>query len=342
MKKTSRNILLAALAVVVIAGAATWWVVHVTMRPAFDLDATTYIYVRPTTSEDDILQQLKDEGHARSLVGWRLLRKVMDFRPRTGRYALEPGDAMITILCRLRCGLQTPVQLTVPSVRRLHRLAGTLSKHLMLDSAAVADAFADSAYARQYGYSTETLPALFIPNTYELYWNTSLEAFMERMQRENVAFWNAEGRDAAAKALGMSHEEVITLASIVDEETANVPEKPRVAGVYLNRLRLRMPLQADPTVKFVVGDDGLRRILGKHLVIDSPYNTYIHAGLPPGPIRIPSIAGIDAVLHAEHHDYLYFCAKEDFCGTHNFARTYPEHKANARRYQHALNQRGIR
>ena len=140
----------------------------------------------------------------------------------------------------------------------------------------------------------------------------------------------------------MSHEEVVTLASIVDEETANNPEKPRVAGMYLNRLRTGMPLQADPTVKFALHNDTLRRILNEHLRVDNPYNTYRNAGLPPGPIRIPSVVGIDAVLRHENHNYLYMCAKEDFSGTHNFANTYAEHLKNARRYQQALNHRGIR
>lgn len=342
MTKTHKYALITALTLIGIVVAAAFWSVQVVMRPAFELSETAYVYIRPSTTEDDILEQLQSECHARSLTGWRLLRMVTDFKPRTGRYAVNPEDAMLTVLRRLRNGQQEPVRLTLPSVRRLHRLAGTLAQKLMLDSAEVAMAFADSSFAAEWGYTTPTLPALFIPNTYELFWNISLEAFMQRMQRENASFWDSEGRDAAAKALGMSHEEVITLASIVDEETANIPEKPRVAGVYLNRLRIGMPLQADPTVKFAVGDDGLRRILNHHLRTESPYNTYIYKGLPPGPIRIPSISGIDAVLKAESHPYIYFCAKEDFSGSHNFARTWAEHLQNARRYQRALNARGIR
>jgi UPF0755 protein len=165
---------------------------------------------------------------------------------------------------------------------------------------------------------------------------------MERMAKENARFWGDANREAKAKALEMTHEEVITLASIVDEETANNAEKPRVAGLYLNRLHQGIPLQADPTVKFAMGDASLRRILNKHLTTDNPYNTYVHRGLPPGPIRIPTVAGIDAVLNAERHNYLYMCAKEDFSGTHNFAATYAEHLINARRYQRALNERGIK
>ena len=342
MKKTHRNVLIAVLAVLAILAATAFWAVHAMLRPCFDLQETAYVYIRPETTETDILEQLQTSCGATSLTGWHLLRHAMEFQPRTGRYAIHPEDNSLTVLRRLRNGQQEPVRLTIPSVRRLHRLAGTLSHHLMLDSAAVATAFADSSFASKWGYSTATLPALFIPNTYELFWNISLDAFMQRMQRENETFWDSNSREEKAKALGMSHIEVITLASIVDEETAYEPEKARVAGVYLNRLQRQMPLQADPTVKFAVGDDGLRRILNQHLRTQSPYNTYIYKGLPPGPIRIPSVSGIDAVLRAERHEYLYFCAKEDFSGSHNFARTFSEHAKNARRYQQALNARGIK
>ena len=211
----------------------------------------------------------------------------------------------------------------------------------MMDSAVVAQHFADSTFCRQYGYDTATIACLFIPNTYEVYWNTSLEDFMKRMQKENTTFWNEE-RLHRAEAAGLTPNEVVTLASIVDEETANNAEKPMVAGMYINRLRTGMPLQADPTVKFALRDFSLRRIYHNHLNVESPYNTYRNIGLPPGPIRIPSIVGIDAVLNHVKHDYLYMCAKEDFSGTHNFARTYREHLANAAKYSKALNQRGIK
>lgn len=210
-----------------------------------------------------------------------------------------------------------------------------------MDSAVVAQHFADSAFCRQYGYDTSTIACLFIPNTYEVYWNTSLEDFMKRMQKENTTFWNEE-RLRRAEAAGLTPNEVVTLASIVDEETANNAEKPMVAGMYINRLHTGMPLQADPTVKFALRDFSLRRIYHNHLNVESPYNTYRNIGLPPGPIRIPSIVGIDAVLNHVKHDYLYMCAKEDFSGTHNFARTYREHLANAAKYSKALNQRGIK
>ena len=298
-----------------------------------------FVYLYNDDTPVTVRQKLEEKGVRTK--GYSFLNKVMEYKVRSGRYPIIPGDNLLTLYRRLRNGQQEPLNLTIPSVRTLDRMAGYLGEHLMIDSAEIATAFHDSVFCATYGYTYETLPALFIPNTYEVYWNVSLDEFMQRMKRENKAFWTEE-RERKATALGMTHEEIVTIASIVDEETANNGEKPMVAGMYVKRLQIGMPLQADPTVKFAVGDFTLRRIWGRHLTIDSPYNTYKVKGLPPGPIRIPSVAGIDAVLNHVHHDYLYMCAKEDFSGTHNFAKTYAEHKANARRYVQALNQRGIR
>ena len=248
----------------------------------------------------------------------------------------------------IKNGMQDPLALTIPSVRTMADLAGALGRRLMVDSATFAKAFGDEALCRKYGYDTLTLPALFVPNTYDMYWNVSVDGLMRYMQREHRRFWD-DDRMAKARALGLSPLQVVTLASIVDEETANDGEKPMVAGMYYNRLNHRdgeypggMPLQADPTIKFAWKQFGLKRIYRNLLRIESPYNTYRHLGLPPGPIRIPTVAGVDAVLNMVHHDYLYMCAKEDFSGTHNFARTYAEHLENARRYSEALNERGIK
>ena len=332
--------LIGALAVVAVVWCYALW--RGINNSSFDIDETTYVYVRPGNSAESVAEQLEALGGRHTPLYWRIMNHLRPYTPRTGRYAVEPGQGFLTTYRNLRRGYQSPVNLTIPSVRTLSRLAGVLSHKLMLDSTTMATAFYDSAFAAQYGYSIATLPSLFIPNTYEVYWDTPLEMFMERMQRENTRFWVQEGRNEAAQALGMTHEEVATLASIVEEETANNGEKPRVAGLYRNRLLKGIPLQADPTVKFAMQNDTLRRIRNEHLRTVSPYNTYLIKGLPPGPIRIPSIVGIDAVLHAERHNFLYMCAKEDFSGTHNFAVTYAEHLQNARRYQRALNERGIR
>lgn len=284
-----------------------------------------------------------DSVQTKSALGWRwdVYSKVFNYHRRTGRYHVLPGTKCLELYRQLRNGAQEPMALVIPTSRTMDRLAGVLSRSLMVDSAEIATALTDSTYLASHGYTTATIPALFIPNTYEVYWDISVDKLMERMERENNRFWTAE-RKAKAQACGLTREQVATLASIVDEETANNAEKPMIAGLYLNRLRMGMPLQADPTVKYAVGDFSLRRILGKHLKAESPYNTYLVSGLPPGPIRIASIAGLDAVLNHAEHNFLYMCAKEDFSGTHNYATTLSEHYQNARRYIKALNERGIR
>ena len=199
----------------------------------------------------------------------------------------------------------------------------------------------DTAYLAQYNLSPDKVIAIFIANTYQFNWNTGAETFFKRMKKEFDDFWTDERKQKAEKQ-GITPFEVITLASIVDEETAQPDEMNKIAGVYYNRLRQKMPLQADPTIKFAVGDFTLRRILTEHLAINSPYNTYKNIGLPPGPIRIPSMAALNAVLNPEEHNYVYFCAREDFSGYHNFAATYEEHLINARKYRDELDRRNIK
>ena len=197
------------------------------------------------------------------------------------------------------------------------------------------------AEAEKYGFKPEEMIGMFIPNTYEVWWNITPEGLTERMKKEYDNFWNEE-RVAKLARTRLTQKEVTTLASIICEETRMTDEMPTMAGVYINRLRRGMLLQADPTVKFAIGDFTIRRVLNRHLEVDSPYNTYKYAGLPPSPICMPSIKGIDAVLNYKESNYLYFCAKEDFSGYHNFARTLSEHNQNARRYANALNRAGIR
>ena len=260
---------------------------------------------------------------------------------RSGRYEITPSMGAFTLFRHLKNGQQTPVRLVLPSVRTKERLADELSGKLMMSKDEILNTLEDNDSCAKYDADTATIMCLFIPNTYEVYWNISLDNFIKKMQKESTSFWNGT-RQAKADGLGLTTNEVITLASIVDEETANNGEKPMIAGMYYNRLRQDMPLQAAPTVKFALGQFELKRIYNNMLKTDSPYNTYTNKGLPPGPIRIPSVAGIDAVLNLVHHDYIYMCAKEDFSGTHNFARTYAEHLANAAKYSAALNARSIK
>ncbi len=330
---TKLRLFLCALAVVALTAAALVWAL---LSPIASGDDDVVVEVRPATSVSDIRRQMKGG------LGFDLACRLFSFRqPRTGRYVFCASTSWLECVHMLRAHAQTPVRLVLPSVRTMADLSGFLSRHLMMDSAAVAAALSRPSLLDSLGFTAETVPALFIPNTYELWWDTTPESFLMRMRREHDTFWTEERR-RLAEHQGLTPVQVATLASIVDEETANNAEKPAVAGMYLNRLRRDMLLQADPTVKFALGDFSLRRIRHGHLEVESPYNTYRVKGLPPGPIRIASTSSIDAVLHAAEHPYLYMCANADFSGTHVFAATYAEHLANARRYQQALNARGVK
>ena len=274
----------------------------------------------------------------RFLRAARFSRLAANYKP--GCYRFVHGMDNKAIVRTFACGWQEPVQLTFNHhVRTLERLSGVLGEKLEADSAAFAAELLDRRTAAAFGFEPETFLAMFLPNTYEVYWTITPANFINRMYREWEQFWTEE-RTAAAEAIGLTPVQVSTLASIVVEETRFNDEMPLIAGVYLNRLRKGVPLQADPTVKFLVQsqDTDVTRILNKHLKIDSPYNTYRYRGLPPGPITMPSIAAIDAVLHYTPHNYYYFCARPTFDGRHEFAATYNQHLKNAKAYRTAYRQ----
>lgn len=261
--------------------------------------------------------------------------------PKAGAYRIGVGESALQLAVRLKNGTQTPVKFTFNNVRTITDLANRVSNQLMMSDADFLDAITDTAFLNSHGITKEQLPSLFIPDTYEMYWTVSPKRLLSKLDDNYKAFWN-ETRLKSAKELGLTPAEVATVASIVEEETNKTDERRRVAGLYLNRLGKGMLLQADPTVKFAIGDFARKRILHDDLLIDSPYNTYKYQGLPPGPIRIPEKSTVDAVLGAERHPYLYMCAKDDFSGYHNFASDIATHNANAARYRRALNARGIR
>lgn len=258
---------------------------------------------------------------------------------KAGYYRLKEGMNNKAIVRMIANGWQTPVSISFAGyIRTLDRFAKILSEKLEADSASFAAVLTDPAVMAGYGFEQESFIGMFIPNTYEVYWTISPEKFVDRMNKEYKAFWNGE-RSAKAAETGLSPKEVSTLASIVISETKHVPEMPRIAGVYMNRLHKGMLLQADPTVVYACNQAGITRVLNKHLKVDSPYNTYIHKGLPPGPITMSPVVALDAVLNYEHNNYLYFCARETFDGQHNFSSTLSGHMANARAYHKALNAR---
>ena len=306
-------------------------------------DKAQYIYIDADDTQDSVIAKISPVASQSGMTGLSTLIRHSSYgdNVRTGRYKLEPGEGPITVFRRLKNGQQSSMNLTIPEARTPDRLAAILGHKLMLDSATIADALLSEERCQQLGYDTATITAMFVPNTYDVYWNMSIDGLLERMQKEHDRFWEGKREEKAAQ-MQLTPIEVCTLASIIDEETANNAEKPMIAGMYLNRLKQGMPLQADPTIKFALKQFELKRIWQKLLQTESPYNTYMNEGLPPGPIKIASIQGIDAVLNAVDHDYLYMCAKEDFSGTHNFAATYQEHLKNAARYTKALNERGIK
>ena len=311
--------------------------------PVSKADSTQYLYIDDDDTQDSVITHLRPMSHTAGLTGLTSLMRHSSYRDniRTGRYAIGPKEGAIAVFRKLKNGQQESMNLTIPEVRTMDRLASILGKKLMLDSATIANALYSQEVCQKYGYDTCTVAAMFVPNTYDVYWNMSIDALMQRMEKEHQNFWKGE-RESKAAQMQLTPAEVCTLASIIDEETANTAEKPMITGMYLNRLKTNMPLQADPTIKFALKQFALKRIWQKLLFIDSPYNTYKNNGLPPGPIKIASVKGIDAVLNAASHEYLYMCAKEDFSGTHNFARTYQEHLQNAAKYTKALNERGIK
>lgn len=302
---------------------------------------TTMVYISRGDSEDamkDSLQKsLGDDFSSAVMKLWKNLPG--DAVPRSGAYKITSGDRAIDVAKRLRNGRQTPVRITFNNVRSIDELAERIDPQMDLSNQEFCHAV-DSSFA-SLDVKPELIPAHFLPDTYEVYWNESAERLVERLETYYNSFWNEERKQKAAQ-LGLTPDEVTTLASIVEEETAKPDERGKVARLYLNRLKRGMKLQADPTVKFAVGDFSLKRILNKHLTTESPYNTYLNEGLPPGPIRIAEGRTIDAVLNAPKHEYIYMCAKSDFSGYHDFASDYATHLKNARNYQSALNERGIK
>ena len=338
-KRTTRILLLVFTALFLVAVLVLYMLFQRIMNPIVKTpDKKDFSLYIPTGAD---FQLVKDSLYAHDLIihpshfEWLCQKKDYPNHIHPGRYVLRDGMSNRQLTNMLRGGLQTPVKVTFNNQRDIKGLAGRIGQQIEADSLAILTYLNDRGNLEALGFTQQTIPALFLPNTYEFYWNTDARSFVEKMKQEYNKFWNEE-RKNEAKAKGLTPVEVSILASIVDKETNKTDEMARIAGVYLNRLRDGWLLQADPTLVFAVGDFELKRVLNIHKEVESPYNTYKYAGLPPGPICIPSLASINAVLNAEKHNYYYFCAKEDFSGYHVFAKTLNEHNSNARRYQRAL------
>jgi UPF0755 protein len=303
-------------------------------RPAF-------LLIPHEADFEQLMDSLTVNGHLKfeKTFRWAARHENLPDNVHPGRYALDPDMNNQELARKLAMGWQDPLNLVISgTIRTFERLATVLSGNLEIDSATVLACLRNDSLIYSFGFDSVSLRAMFIPNTYQVYWDISGEQLLDRMHREYVKFWTSERKEKAGN-IGMTPLQVSTLASIVYEETKKTDEMPAVAGVYMNRLRINMPLQADPTLIFAAQDYSIRRVLRKHTRIDSPYNTYKYRGLPPGPISVPSIEAIDAVLHYDRHKHLYFCAREDFSGYHNFASTLSDHMKNARRFQRALTER---
>ncbi len=311
----------------------------VMLKPNFNPnEADPYLYISTESDFEDLMFQLDSTNLVKNKITFLWVAQLLkyDAKVKPGKYRIKPNESNLTVLRRLRSGGQEAVKFTFIKFRTLIDLAGFTSKKFEFDSLALMEVLGDTKLLDSLSIAPQHLMGLFIPNTYEIYWNTSPLQFLLKMKKAQEAFWN-EARLQKAEALGYNKEQLTIIASIVEEETNMNDEKSRVAGVYLNRLRTGMKLQADPTVKFALQDFALKRVRTVHTEFDSPYNTYFYEGLPPGPICTPSIKTLDAVLNAETHKYFYFCARSDFSGYHTFAADYDTHLKNAREYQRALN-----
>lgn len=323
-------------AMALIAGA----VAYIFFAPNANKTQLTLIIPKNTNFEQ-VTDSLKKNNILKDYRSFEIAARIMkyDVQVKCGKYNIGEGENNRIIIRRLRQGQHKPVKFTFNNVRTKEQLAQKTDNIFFFDSKDFYSLLTDSLFLSKYNLTSDNCLTLFIPNTYEFYYDITAEEFFENMAKEHKKFWNGQRR-AAAEAAELTETEVSILASIVEEENHRNAEKAIIAGLYINRLRKGMNLCADPTVKFAVGDFTLKRILNTHLQIDSPYNTYKYAGLPPGPIRIPEISTIDSVLHYSHHKYIYMCAKEDFSGYHNFAVSAGQHAANAARYHRALNRRG--
>lgn len=301
-----------------------------------------YFYLHTGWNYDKTVSELKEEHFLSSTLTFNILAKMINLPEHIhpGKYRIKDGMSCFEIVRMLRSGKQIPVKLVINKLRTIKDLVTLMSQNLEADSASLWEQFHDATYLEAFGLDTNILMCAILPDTYEFYWNTNADKAFRKIEKNYRRYWNDQ-RKLKAKQLGYSEKRVIIIASIVDEETNRNEDKPNIASVYLNRLNKGMKLQADPTVKFAIGDFMIKRITGEMLSFQSPYNTYLNEGMPPGPICTPSPSSIEAVLEAPKTTYLYFCAKDDLSGYSVFATTYEEHQKNAKKYQQALNRQGI-
>lgn len=340
--KKSTKIIIAVVVVIMLVGGIYGLSLYKTyFAPNVNADET-YLYVKTGSNYEDLLTTLQSKNIIKDIESFKKAANKMNLAAslKSGRYRLKDGLNNRTLINKLKSGNQDPVKLKFQNIRKKEDFAAYMAKNMEADSTAFISVLDSLPLLEKYGFNKENSYTMFIPNTYELYWNIKPIEFFERMQKEYAKFWNSERKQKAEK-LKLTPIEVGILASIVDYEALYDKEMPIIAGLYLNRLNRGILLQADPTVIFANNDFTVKRVTSSLLAVDSKYNTYKYKGLPPGPIMMPSIKAIDAVLNREVNNYIYMCAKEDFSGYHNFAETQEQHEVNGRKYRAALNKRNI-
>ena len=322
----------------------SYYVWQVFKTPNFNIEANKpfELFIPQKASYESVLDTLKKHDIVRDQLSFRFLAKVLKYpdKVRPGRYIIHSEMGNWELLRKLRNGRQDAYKVVINNFRLKEDIAGRIAHQTAYDSAAIYAVLDSTELMQKWGFDSETSPAIFVPNTYEVNWTTTFPEFLEKMNKAYVKFWTSKRKEEAQK-LSLTPVQVSILASIVYGESKNSKEQARVAGVYWNRLQANMPLQADPTVVFAWKDFTIKRVTSKYTALNSPYNTYKNTGLPPGPISIVSGDVIDRVLNLEHHDYLYFCAKADFSENHAFAVTYEEHRRNAADDQKALDKNKI-
>lgn len=340
--KKSTKIILAVLLIIVVAGSFYASKLYKVYFAANISGKQGYLYIKTGATLDNVLEEIKSKDLLKDAGSFSEAAAKMDLaqRLKPGRYRLAKGMNNRTLINMIKAGNQDPIKLKFHNIRKKDDFAGYLAKNFEADSTAFIKVLDSAALVEKYGFTTDNSYTMFIPNTYDMYWNISPIEFFERMQKEYDKFWTASRKQKAA-ALNLTPQQVTILASIVDGEALYDKEMPIIAGLYLNRLNKGILLQADPTVIFANNDFTVKRVTGALLRVESKYNTYKYAGLPPGPIMMPSINAIDAVLNHDKNNYIYMCAKEDFSGYHAFAETKAQHEINANKYRAALNKRNI-
>ena len=302
-----------------------------------------YINIQSNDDFSDVIALLENKNLLVDINSFKWVSEKKNYinNIKAGRYFINKNMNNNDLVNLLRSGKQSPVKVTFNNIRTLGEVSSKLSEFLEADSNEIHRSFIDPNFLKKNNFNTNNIISVFIPNTYEFYWNTSAEKLRKRMLKEYNSFWNRTRRNKAAK-IKLTYAEISALASIVEkEQNIKKDERPMIAGLYLNRINQNMKLESDPTLIFALKDFSINRVLNKDKKVNSPYNTYKYKGLPPGPICIPSINSIDAVLNASNHDYIFMCAKEDFSGYHNFATNYRQHLVNARKYQRMLNKKKI-